>query len=137
MVEDEAQYEVVLKMVLWDESREAIFRRLEVNGVETKRAEEIYAAAHAERVRILRGEGMKALLIGGGAVALGVGIYLFFNLDELNAAHFGDGVNGTAILPWLLGLLSTLFCAFGLWKTIQGLSEILFAPMKRGSLADR
>ncbi|MFT6177844.1 MAG: hypothetical protein ACJAQT_003062 [Akkermansiaceae bacterium] len=137
MVEDEPQYDVVLKMVLWDEEREAIFRRLKVNGVEGERAEAIYATARAERVGSLRADGVRTLLMGLAALALGFGIYFFFNLDELNAAHFGDGVNGTLMLPWLLGFLCALLGAFGVWKTIQGASEILFAPKKKGSMADR
>jgi len=108
-----------------------------VNGLEGKRAEAIYAAARAERVGNLRAEGIRFLLIGFAALAVGVGIYLFFNLGELNAAHFGDGVNGMAILPWFLGFVCTLLGAFGLWKVVSGLSEILFAPMKKGSITDR
>jgi hypothetical protein len=90
MVEDEPQYDVVLKMVLWDEEREAIFRRLKVNGVEGERAEAIYATARAERVGSLRADGVRTLLMGLAALALGFGIYFFFNLDELNAAHRGS-----------------------------------------------
>lgn len=137
MVEDEPQYDVVLKMVLWDEEREAIFRRLKVNGVEGERAEAIYATARAERVGNLRADGVKFLLMGLASMAVGWAIYHFANLSELNAAHFGDGVNGTLMLPWLLGFVCALLGAFGIWKTIQGLTEILFAPMKKGSIADR
>lgn len=137
MVEDEAQYDVVLKMVLWDESREAIFQRLKVNGVSDERAREIYRVARAERVKLLRSDGVKTLGLGLGSLLLGVVIYWFFDLDQLSAAYFGDGVNGTAMLPWLLGFVCALLGAFGLWKTVQGVSEICFAPMKVGSIADR
>jgi len=137
MVKDEAQYDVVLKMVLWDESREAILRRLEVNGVSDERAREIYRVARAERVKLLRGDGMKVLGLGLGSFVLGVLVYCVFDLDQLNAAYFGDGVNGTAVLPWLLGFVCALFGAFGIWKTVQGVTEICFAPMKTGSIADR
>ena len=80
MVEDEPQYEIVLKMVLWDEDRAAIFHRLKVNGVEDERAKSIYAKARSERIKILRAEGLKSLLMGFGGVALAIGIYFIFNL---------------------------------------------------------
>lgn len=137
MVEDEPQYDVVLKKVLWDESRESIFQRLKVNGVEGARAEKIYAAARVERIRTIQQDGMKALLLGCVGIVLALVIYFFFKLDELNAMEFGDGVNGTAVLPWLLGFVAAVFGAFGLWKVTQGLTEILFAGMKKGSIADR
>ena len=137
MVEDEPQYDVVLKMVLWDEDREAIFHRLKVNGVEGERAEAIYGKARSERIKILRGDGLKSLLLGIGGIALAGVIYFAFTLDELSAAEFGDGVNGTAVLPWLLGFLAAVAGAFGVWKATQGITDILFASMKKGSIADR
>lgn len=136
-MEDEAQYEVVLKMVLWDEGREEIFHRLKVNGVEGERAEAIYATARAERVGNLRADGIRSLLIGLAALAICFGIYFFFNLGELSVSYFGGGVHGIAMLPWFLGFVCTLLGALGLWKVVAGLSEIVFAPTKRGSLADR
>jgi len=137
MVEDEPQYDVVLKMVLWDEGRDAIFHRLKVNGVEGERAAKIYATARSERVKAIRVDGFKALVIGVVGMILGVGIYFFFKLDELSAAEFGEGVNGTAVLPWLIGFLAAVVGAFGLWKATHGVTEILFAGMKKGSIADR
>ena len=137
MVEDEPQYEIVLKMVLWDEDRAAIFHRLKVNGVEDERAKSIYAKARSERIKILRAEGLKSLLMGCGGMALAIGIYFIFNLDELSAAEFGDGVNGTAVLPWLLGFLGAVAGAFGVWKATEGITDVLFASMKKGSIADR
>lgn len=137
MVEDEPQYDVVLKMVLWDEDRDAIFHRLKVNGVEGERAKAIYDAARSERIKILRADGFKGLLMGVGGLLLAVVIYFVFNLDELDAGEFGDGVNGTAVLPWLLGFVAAVAGAFGVWKATQGITEILFAPMKKGSIADR
>ena len=106
-------------------------------GVEDERAKSIYAKARSERIKILRAEGLKSLLMGFGGVALAIGIYFIFNLDELSAAEFGDGVNGTAVLPWLLGFLGAVAGAFGVWKATEGITDVLFASMKKGSIADR
>ena len=72
MVKEEPQFEVVLKMVLWDEDREAIFRRLKVNKVTGERAELIYQAARAERVKSLRIDGLKGLGLGLACLSIAV-----------------------------------------------------------------
>lgn len=137
MVKEEPQYDVVLKMVLWDESREAIFRRLEVNGVIGDRAEAIYQAARAERVGTLRAEGWRSVLIGFCLAGVALGIYFGLRLDLLQVMRFGDGFHGLPLLPWVLGFLVAILLAFGVWKVVQGLVEIIIAPMKNGSIADR
>ncbi|MDB2673740.1 hypothetical protein N9Y81_02165 [Akkermansiaceae bacterium] len=137
MVKEEAQYDVVLKMVLWDESREAIFHRLEVNGVTGDRAEAIYQTARAERVGTLRAEGWRSLLIGLCLVGAALGIYFGLRLDQLQVMRFGEGFHGVPLLPWILGFLAAILLAFGVWKVVQGSVEIIIAPMKKGSIADR
>ena len=137
MVEDEPQYEVVLKMVLWDETKEVIFRRLEVNKITGKRAQAIYQTARNERIRILRSDGLKALALGVAAIVSGVVLFYQFKLNELAVTHFGEGINALPFLPWLLAFLSAILCAFGLWKIVQGSIEAFFAGLKKGSIADR
>lgn len=136
MVEDEPQYDVILKMVLWGEDREAIYHRLKVNGIEGDRADKIYQRAWTERMRSIRGEGLKALLIGLGSIGLAVGIFYFFKLDELDVEEFGDGVNGVPFLPWLLGFAAAILGFIGIWKSAQGSFEILFAASKKGSIGN-
>ncbi len=136
MVEEEAQYDVVLKMVLWDEGREAIFHRLKVNGIEGDRAHAIYQRARAERMHILRGEGLKALFMGLVSFAVAAGVYYYFKLDEFDVGKFGDGVHGLPLLPCLLGFIVVMLAFFGLWKSIQGIFETLFASSKKGSIGD-
>jgi hypothetical protein len=137
MVKEEAQFEVVLKMVLWDEDREAIFRRLKINKVTDERAELIYRAARAERVKSLRIDGLKVLGLGLGCQSIAVACYFGFRLDELEVSRFGDGFIALPFLPWLLGFFAAIMLAFGIWKVVQGSIEILFASMKKGSIADR
>lgn len=135
-MKDELQYEAVLKMVLWDEPKEAIFQRLKVNRVSDERAQEIYKAALAERVRTLQKEGLKMMKIGIVALILAIVAYFSFDLSSLSVSRFGKGVNGTLVIPWLIGFICALMAAFGLWKLIQGGTEVLFARSKRGSIAD-
>ena len=137
MVKDEPQYDVILKMVLWDESREAIFRRLEVNKVTGERAEAIFQAARVERLRTIRADGQKAFGLGVLALLISVGIYFGFRLDELQVMRFEEGFHSLPLLPWLLGFIAAILFAFGILKVVQGSIEILFASMKKGSIADR
>ncbi|MDA7891665.1 hypothetical protein N9Z92_01865 [Akkermansiaceae bacterium] len=137
MVEEEPQFEVVLKMVLWDEDREAIFHRLQVNKVTGERAEAIYRAARAERVKILRGDGFKALGAGLACFTAAVACYFGFRLDELEVSRFGEGFIALPFLPWFLGFFAAILFGFGIWKVVQGLFEMLFASTKKGSIADR
>lgn len=137
MVKDEPQFEVVLKMVLWDEDREVIFRRLEVNKVTGERAELIYRAARAERVKSLRIDGLKGLGLGLSCLLIAGACYFGFRLDELGVSRFADGFIGLPFLPWFLGFFAAILLAFGIWKMVQGSIEILFASMKKGSIADR
>lgn len=136
MVEDEPQYNVVLKMVLWGDDREAIFRRLKVNGIEGERAAAIYEKAMGERLRLLRGEGLKYLVMGLAFLSLGALIYFFFELDQLSVEEFGEGVHGMPLLPTLLGFISVLLAFLGMWKMVRGLFEIVFAGSKKGSIGD-
>ncbi len=137
MVKEEPQYDVILKMVLWDESREAIFRRLEVNGITGERADAIYQAAKAERVKILRADGLKAFGLGAGSLAIAAACYFGFRLDKLQVMRFEEGFHSLPLLPWLLGFFAAILFAFGIWKVVQGSIEIAFASMKKGSIADR
>lgn len=137
MVKEEAQYDVVLKMVLWDESREAIFKRLEVNKVTGDRAKAIYRAARAERLRTIRVDGRKALGLGLLGILISVGLFFGFRLDELQVMRFEEGFHSLPLLPWLLGFFAAILFAFGIWKVVQGSIEILFASTKKGSIADR
>lgn len=135
-MKDELQYEVVLKMVLWDEPKEAIFQRLKVNRVSDERAQEIYRAAVVERVKTLQKEGVRMMKVGIVSLILAIIAYFSFDLPSLSASRFGEGVNGTLVIPWLIGFICALMAAFGLWKLIQGGTEVLFASSKRGSIAD-
>ena len=136
VIEDERQYDVVLKMVLWDEDREAIFHRLKVNGVEGKRAEEIYKAARRERVAAIRSGGRRDLLIGVILVTICAGATFGLGLDKLSFTHFSEGFGEVLLLPWLITLLVVVCFAFGLWRCLRGATEILLASSKTGSVAD-
>ena len=136
MIEDEPQYDVVLKMVLWDEGREAVFHRLKVNGIEGERAEEIYKAARRERVAAIRSGGRRDLLIGVILIAICAAATFGLGLDKLSFTHFSEGLGEVLLLPWLITLLVVICFAFGLWKCLRGVTEMLLAPSKTGSIAD-
>lgn len=136
MIEDEPQYDIVLKMVLWDEGREAVFHRLKVNGIEGERAEGIYKAARRERVAAIRSGGRRDLLIGVILIAICAAATFGLGLDKLSFTHFSEGLGEVLLLPWLIILLVVIAFAFGLWKCLRGMTEMILAPSKRGSIAD-
>ncbi|QTN32549.1 hypothetical protein HZ994_09470 [Akkermansiaceae bacterium] len=65
-------YNLVLKMVLWGESREDIYRRLTVNSVPKEIADQLYALAREDRIRTIRSDCFHDLMIGLGLIAAAV-----------------------------------------------------------------
>ena len=136
MIEEEPQYDVVLKMVLWGESRETIMHRLKVNGIEGDRAEAIFSAARRERIATIRNGARRDLWIGLAVIAGCLAMIFGLGLHKLSFTHFSEGAGTVLLLPWLLSLLAAVLVAVGLWRTLKGAIEILLAPTKEGSVAD-
>ena len=120
---DHPHYALVVKMVLWDEPSEEVFRRLAVNGVTGGVAEHLYQIATAERIRTLRAGHKHKLLFGVVLILAAVVTFSFFWF-------------GLRFIPKIL--LSGCFAALGVgsWKFIDGLSGYLMAPSQKGSVAD-
>lgn len=136
MIEDEPQFNVVVKMVLWGEDRDAVLHRLRVNGIEEKRALEIYEAARRERIATIRSAGFRDLWISIAMMLSAVALAYFLELDQLSLTHFGEGLGQILVLPWLITLLVVILLTFGLWKCLRAIAELVFAPLKKGSVAD-
>ncbi|QIF04747.1 hypothetical protein [Roseimicrobium sp. ORNL1] len=119
----EVIYEAILKMVIWDEPKEAIFKKLFVNGFEGAEGEGMYRQARSERIASIRGDCAKKA---------GFGLLWFAGAAGLFSA-FWYGVGGITrnvlMIVWVCA-------AIGAWKTIGGLVGIATAAYKRGSLAD-
>jgi hypothetical protein len=121
--DDHPHYNLVLRMVLWGETREEVCHRLAVNGVTGLVADRLYEHARADRIRTIRGDYSRKLLIGMGLILSAVVIF--------SVCWFGLG-----FIPRIL--LYACFAALGIgsWKAIDGLSGYLMAPSKTGSVAD-
>jgi hypothetical protein len=121
--DDHPYYDLVLRMVLWGESRDDVFRRLAVNGVTGIVAGRLYDQARADRIQTLRRDYSRKFLVGVGIIVAAVVIF--------SGCWFGLG-----FIPRIL--LYACFAAIGLgaWKAIDGLSGYLMAPGKTGSVAD-
>jgi len=114
VIEDEPQFNVVVKMVLWGEDRDAVLHRLRVNGIEEKRALEIYEAARRERIATIRSAGFRDLWISIAMMVSAVALAYFLELDQLSLTHFGEGLGQILVLPWLITLLVVVLLTFGL-----------------------
>lgn len=116
-------YNLVLKMVLWGESREDVFQRLSVNNIPIELAERLYQHAWAERIRTIRSDCSHDLLIGLGLIFVSALVFCAF--------WFGLG-----FIPRILLFGCFAALGIGLWKFIHGLTGYLMASSKTGSVAD-
>jgi hypothetical protein len=119
----EVIYEAILKMVIWDESKEAVFTKLSVNGFEGPEAQAMYAQARGERIASIRSDYLRKTGFGLLWFAGAAGLFSSF--------WYGMGgiTRNVLMIVWVCA-------AIGLWKTTEGLVGIATAPLKRGSLAD-
>lgn len=116
-------YGLVLRMVLWGETREDVYHRLAVNGVVGSAADRLYNHARTDRIRTIRSGCFREFLIGLGLITAATVVF--------SSCWFGLG-----FIPRIL--LYACFAALGIgaWKVIDGLSGYLIAPSKTGSVAD-
>jgi hypothetical protein len=121
--DEHPRYDLVLRMVLWGESRDEVFQRLAANGVTEVVAEQLYEQARADRIRTIRSDYSRKFLVGVGYIALAVVIF--------SVCWFGLG-----FIPRIL--LYACFAALGIgsWKAIDSFIGYLMAPSKTGSVAD-
>lgn len=110
-------------MVIWDEPRDDVLHRLEVNGITGLKAQQMYEKARAERVAIIRKESIRKAAFGLGLLLVGCGLLFGFAIGL-----------GVVIRPVLA--LGAAAAVFGLWYFSKGLFYIFFAHAKEGSLAD-
>ncbi len=112
-------YDGVLRMVLWGEPKEEIYRKLEVNGFRGDEADKIYQRAMDERISSIRIDCRRKIWIGLGAI-VGSLVLFFLVLNVFFRAY--------PIL--LVGAL------YGIWKLGDGISRYFLAPGLKGSIAD-
>lgn len=125
MTEEHEQrlYQIIHRMVIWDESREDVLAKLEVNGITGDKALAMYARARAERIAGLRGNAVRKGLAGVLLMGAGIGVYW------VAWEWLGSITRALMILCFVATLI-------GFWKATEGVVGYLFAPIRRGSLAD-
>jgi len=116
-------YDLVLKLVLWGESRDDVYQRLAVNGITGGIADRLYAQARTDRIQTIRGDYSRKFLMGVGLILSAVGIF--------SVCWFGLG-----FIPRILLYACFAVLGIGSWKSIDGLCGYLMAPSKTGSVAD-
>lgn len=119
---EERVYQSLTRAVIWGEPRESVFRIMEANGISGYHADAMFQRARRVRLAILRSEGWKRMMMGLGILLAAGGLFAVF--------WHGFG-----------GITSKLYAFFGLgavwgaWWTLDGLTSILFAHMKKGSVS--
>ena len=116
---EELIYQGLLRMVLWGESKEEVLRKARVNGLTTEEAEGLYQKAMEERIRVIRAEYRAKALKG-----------LMFIIASVVLFFIVAAITGRAFVIFALGV------AYGLWKAIDGISGILMAANREGSVGD-
>jgi hypothetical protein len=116
---EELVYQGLLRMVLWGEPKEDILRKARVNGLSAEEAEGLYQKAIKERIRVIRAEYRGKALKG-----------LMFIIASVTLFFIAAATTGRAFVIFALGV------AYGLWKAIDGISGILMAANREGSVGD-
>lgn len=116
-------YDEVLTMLLWDEPKDKVYHRMSVNQVPADIADLLYGHAKKERIALIRSENMSKIMIGVGALLLGIVVFC--------ALWFGLG-----IIPRIVVGLCFLAGVFGVWRLADGIFGYLSAPQKKGSVVD-
>lgn len=116
-------YDMVLKMVLWDEARDDVFQKLEVNGFIGDKAQEMYQRARAERVAAIRADCTRKAWAGLLWLGMGAGVFWLFWI------YLGG-------ITYQILVLSGVAMSIGTWKLVNGIAGIAMAHLKKGSLAD-
>ena len=116
-------YQGVRRMVIQDEPRADVFHRLEVNGIDSVEAQQMYDRARAERIAIIRSGSPKNMALGLGLLFAGVGVLFGFSDSS-----------GNMELPVVS--LCVLAMVLGTWFFSKGLIYFFFAHTKEGSLVD-
>ncbi len=116
-------YPHVLKMVLWGESLEEIYRQLVVNNIPEEVVDRLYEHARADRIRVIRSDCSHDFLIGVGLIVASVVTFC--------VCWFGLG-----FIPRILLFACFAVLGIGSWKFIHGFTGYLMAPIKTGSISD-
>ena len=112
-------YNLVWKMVLWDEDKERIYKRLEINKVPKDIADLLYEHAREDRIRSIRSDCLGKIWAG-----------VFFIIATCVTYYFCWFKLGFFPMILLFGF------ALGFWLLVDGFNSYVTAPRKRGSLAD-
>lgn len=120
---DHPLYEVVHRMVIWGEKREEVYHRMEVNGLTGEVSDLLYQTAWADRIRTIRSEYSRKLLIGIGLVVAAV--------ITFSVCWFG-----LRFVPKILLYGCFIALGAGAWKFIDGTSGYLMAANKKGPAFD-
>lgn len=117
---EELVYQGLLRMVLWGEPKEEVLLKARVNGLSAEEAESLYQKAITERIRVIRSEYRRKTVSGSLVIAGSVALFSVVAVTT-----------GRAYVIWL-----ALGVAYGLWKAIDGISGILMAANREGSVGD-
>lgn len=120
---EEAVYQIIFKMVLWDENKDDIFTKLAANGYDGAVAERLYQRARAGRISLIRRGSVRTAGKGILWLALGSGLFALFWFKLGGITHR---------LLWLVAVA----VLYGFWKLTEGVAGFIMAGQKTGSLAD-
>jgi hypothetical protein len=123
---NERFYDMVLRQVLWGDSRDEIMHRLEVNGITGEEADKIFYRAMRERVATIRNGYWRRIIIGGIFLVIGIAIF----------AGVGFLTEGFKVFNISTILVPSGIAAFGAWRFFGGLIGIVTASARTGPISE-
>lgn len=96
---------------------------METNGITGEEADAVFRRAWAERLSLIRGEALRVMI--KGLAILGAA-----------ACIFGAFWYGLGFITRPVFILCGLGAMWGAWLTIDGLTNMILAPTKRGSVLE-
>lgn len=122
---EEILRETIHCMVMWGDEKAEVLAKLAANGITGEAAEAMHRQAFSERVAAIRHDAWNTMEYGLFWLVVGAGVH--YELRDWAELH---GMTGVLFrLVWLAVL-------YGAWRFCKGLTEMMFAHHRQGSLAD-
>ncbi|MDB6135445.1 MAG: hypothetical protein JWM59_3688 [Verrucomicrobiales bacterium] len=112
-------------MVMWGDGKAEVLAKLAANGITGEAAEAMHRQAFSERVAAIRHDAWNTMEYGLFWLVVGVGAH--YELRCWTGLHGIPGSFFRFVWPAVL---------YGAWQFCIGLTEMMFAHHRQGSLAD-
>jgi len=122
-IADHPRYDLVLNLVLRDEKKESIYKRLEANKVSEDESDLLFKKALRQRISLIRSQSYRKIYQGLAVMAVAFMIFSFCRY-QMKAIHLA------ILILCIMGFVS------GFWLVSDGIGRFLYASNHRGEIAN-